>query len=428
MPAEIKLEPVKPEKAIEYWKTKRPLTAEERRELEKGARERAMTVAGLARHQQLAAVHGALGKALEEGKTLAQFKKEIKPLIQSQGWSGWRVENIFRTNLASAYAAGAWAEIRANKDAFPYLEYMAVGDDRTRPAHAVLDGKVWPVDHEFWAHNYPPNGFGCRCTTAPVSRWRAEQKGVKVEKDLPANLSLKGPGGYPVHVAAPGADPGFTNNAGLDWLAGLTPQELDKALTFGPARTVCPVGGNFAGEEGPCGLPLEKIDRRHILEVRPGDILPVGESEEFYAKEFLKCFGLKGLNGSALVKIPGTKLSLPVSKALLTDKLTGQLKANKYGRGRFMRLLAETIRNPFEVWWAPAKMAGNDKDYEALRLIRLFRDEKGGEIGGLGIFNWVPGMGWRGTTVFTPGSVNRIKNMANYLEKQREGILVYREK
>ena len=219
--AEIVLEAVRPEQAIEYWKTKRPLTAEEKRRLKKGARDRALTVAGLNRQKQLAAVHEALAKALEEGTTLADFKKALRPLIEKQGWTGWRVENIFRTNLAAAYAAGQWSEIQATKDAFPYLEYVAVNDDRTRPSHAVLSGLVFPVDHEFWSRNFPPNGFGCRCTTVPVSRWRAEKSGVKIETEMPSGLTYRGPNNYPIHVAAPGADKGFTNNVGLDWLAGL---------------------------------------------------------------------------------------------------------------------------------------------------------------------------------------------------------------
>lgn len=219
--SEIELQAVKPEQAIEYWKTRRPLSAKERRELEKGARDRSLAVAGLTKKKQLTAVYAALENALAEGQTLAGFKKSIRSIIEKQGWTSWRVENIFRTNLASAYAAGAWSEIQATKETFPYLEYLAVGDDRTRPSHAVLNGKIFPVDHEFWSRNYPPNGFGCRCTVVQVSKWRAEKKGLKIEAEMPQGLSYKGPNDYPIHVAAPGADPGFINNVGQDWLAGL---------------------------------------------------------------------------------------------------------------------------------------------------------------------------------------------------------------
>lgn len=106
---EIIMQGVKPEKAAQYWKTRRPLTDAERKELESGARSRAFAVAGVTQRQQLADIYGAIGKALNEGQTLADFKKEIAPIIKEQKWPAWRVETIFRTNLASAYAAGAWA-------------------------------------------------------------------------------------------------------------------------------------------------------------------------------------------------------------------------------------------------------------------------------------------------------------------------------
>jgi len=426
MPEQIELKPVKPEKALEYWKTKRPLTKKELDGLSEDARARALTVAGLTNYRQLESVYLALEKAMAEGTTLADFKKELGPLIEKQGWGSWRVETIFRTNLAAAYAAGQWAEIQASKDAFPYLEYLAIDDDRTRPAHAVLNGKVWPVDHEFWQRNYPPNGYGCRCDTVPVSRSRAERKGVKIETELPSNLIYKGENNYPIPVAAPGADRGFVGNVGRDWFSGLTPSELDEALSFGPARTVCPVGGDFADAPGACGLPLAKIDQKHILPVEPADILPSGKSDAYYALEFLKAFGLKHLDGQTMVELLGGSLRLPISKDLLTDKTTGQLKVNKYGRGPYMRLLAETIKNPFEVWRVPAQLSGRPCD--VLRLMRLFREPGGQSIGGFGVFNWVVGRGWQGASAFTPKLGSTEKVILNYLDRQRVGNLIFREK
>ena len=432
---EISLEAVRPEKALEYWKTRKPLTAKEKRALEEGARDRSLTVAGLNRHKQISAVYTALKKALADGTTLGDFKKELRPLIEQQGWSNWRVENIFRTNLTSAYAAGKWAEIQATKDAFPYLEYVAVDDDRTRPSHAVLSGKVYPVDHEFWSRNFTPNGFGCRCDTIQVSKWRAENMGLKIETEMPSGLTYRGPGDYPIHVAAPGADEGFANNVGKDWLAGLTPSELKEALTFGPPRTVCPVGGDFAASAGPCGLPLKEIESRHILPVEPEDILPTGQSEEFYTHEFLKTFGINSLDGSKTVRLKGLNFPLVISKSLLEDKRRDGawvLKANKAGRGPYLPLMAKTILNPFEIWCNPATRPNGTIIHE-LKLIRLFqgvglpRDF----IGGFAVFRLFIGSGgyfWSGSTTFPPQSGRSRESILNYLERQRSGNLIYREK
>jgi len=75
--------------------------------------------------------------------------------------------------------------------------------------------------------------------------------------------------------------------------------------------------------------------------------------------------------------------------------------------------------------YAPkAAAAGHD----ALRFIRLLREPNRGEIGGLGVFHLLPGIGWQGSTVFSPGNPNRRETMLSYLEKQRAGLLLYREK
>lgn len=152
--------------------------------------------------------------------------------------------------------------------------------------------------------------------------------------------------------------------------------------------------------------------------------MPGGKSEEFYALEFLKSFGLKTLESSKLITLPGVDLPLVIGKDLLTDKLSGALKANKFGRGAYMRLLAQTIMNPFEIWRVPGTVSG--KQYEVLRLIRLFQNLEQ-TIGGFGVFNLIPGKGWKGATVFAPGD-NSGKAMMNYLERQRAGHLLYREK
>ncbi len=48
-----------------------------------------------------------------------------------------------------------------------YLQYSTVGDRNVRPSHAVLDKYTAPKSDSFWKNNYPPNGWGCRCTVIP---------------------------------------------------------------------------------------------------------------------------------------------------------------------------------------------------------------------------------------------------------------------
>jgi uncharacterized protein with gpF-like domain len=41
-------------------------------------------------------------------------------------------------------------------------------DDRTRLAHAALNGMILPADHEFWRDHVPPWGFNCSSPEADV--------------------------------------------------------------------------------------------------------------------------------------------------------------------------------------------------------------------------------------------------------------------
>lgn len=152
--------------------------------------------------------------------------------------------------------------------------------------------------------------------------------------------------------------------------------------------------------------------------------MPRGLTQEAYALAFLREFGVKSLNQSLLYTLPQVTLPLQISKALFLDKPSGQLKADKDGRGQYMRLLAQTIKNPYEIWQTVAERHG--KPITVLRFIRLFRGE-GRDIGGFGVFNLFQGRMWSGATVFNPKKEQRDLTL-EYLEQQRNGALVWREK
>ena len=51
----------------------------------------------------------------------------------------------------------------------PYSRYIAIEDQKSRPSHAALNGKVFKKDDPLWDTHYPPNGFGCRCRVEGVT-------------------------------------------------------------------------------------------------------------------------------------------------------------------------------------------------------------------------------------------------------------------
>lgn len=67
------------------------------------------------------------------------------------------------TTLASANSAAKWRAIERRAYLYPNLRYETAGDERVRESHAVLDGRVYPVNHTFWDVYMPPNGWRCRC-------------------------------------------------------------------------------------------------------------------------------------------------------------------------------------------------------------------------------------------------------------------------
>lgn len=216
---EIIAEGVSPDAAIEFWKQRAKLTDDEAKALGEEAKYRAFYVTGLAKNDLVQLVSDGIEEALKNGETLADFKKRIAAAIQAQGWHDYRVENIFRTNLQTAYAAGRYKKMQAVKASRPYWQYIAVMDRRVRPSHAILHGKIYPADHEFWKTNYPPNGFRCRCGVRTLSERQVKKMGLPVETEMPkADVWTDPKTNMEYFVHFPGADKGFRNNPGKDWV------------------------------------------------------------------------------------------------------------------------------------------------------------------------------------------------------------------
>lgn len=159
-----------------------------------------------------------IAKALEQGTTLEEFRKDFDAIVKRHGWSykgerGWRTRTIFETNLATAYAAGRYAQLTAPDTlaSFPYWQYNHSGALHPRVNHLAWNGKVYAADDPFWVTNYPPNGFRCGCFVTPVSRPGLRRLG-KSKPDTAPDLDQLGTD-QPL-----GVDPSFAYNPGRAWL------------------------------------------------------------------------------------------------------------------------------------------------------------------------------------------------------------------
>lgn len=181
-----------PVEAIAYFEAKGYAFSWRWQDVWEEAHAKAFTVAKAMKLDILQDIKGALDKAVTDGTTFDTFKKELIPTLQAKGWwgkteegaqlgSASRLDNIFRTNIQSAYSAGRYKTQMENVDDRPYWQYLAVMDSRTRPAHSALNGKVFRFDDPFWNTHYPPNGFKCRCRVREYDKKEIKDRGIKIE-------------------------------------------------------------------------------------------------------------------------------------------------------------------------------------------------------------------------------------------------------
>lgn len=129
-------------------------------------------------YQQLEQMHSYLVDDKGKLVSYAQFEKKVMEVHETFNRTYLQAEH--QTAKRSGQAARQWAEYQADKDLFPNLEYIIIGDDRVREEHERLGGIIRPVDDVFWDKHYPPNGYRCRCSARPTDK-QATGKPPKID-------------------------------------------------------------------------------------------------------------------------------------------------------------------------------------------------------------------------------------------------------
>lgn len=413
---DVTLTPLPMKEAISFFKEKVMLGPAEFRKLSDEARLKAFAVSGIAKGAELETVFTSLLKAMEQGTPLETFKKECAAIFEKRGWTGeaaWRVDNIFRTNIQTAYNVGRYSQMMKVTATRPYWMYDAVNDRRTRPAHKAMDGKIFPAGHPVWNIWYPPNGFRCRCGVTSLSEAQVKAGGLTVETADPTYglVDITNPKtGITTPPFSLMPDPGFSYHPGKAYWGGLTNTEL---------------------EAEPVPLPLlkkadipimEVIKGRTLPIINPEDLMPAGLPPEEYVKRFLSEFGVNDIEGERTVHIPGADIVVPVNKYLFMDKRDMSWKVLKGGREQYMVPLAQTILDPLEVWLTPAEMSG--QKYLTLNLIKIF--QMGKEVAGFCVFSHT-NKGWTASTAYMPKVDKPEELIMKYIETKRMGQLLFRK-
>lgn len=180
---------VGPKEAIELFRARVPMTQAEFARLVGAARNKAFAVAGIEEMNLLQLVQARLLEAIENGTGFDHFAAGVREdgvrytgrafgqALAGETLKDSHMQLIFRNNTAAAYNQGRRAILEDADvvDSVPFYLYDAIDDDRVRPKHRAMDGKIYRRDHPIWDTWWPPNGHHCRCSVMPVTVDEAER-------------------------------------------------------------------------------------------------------------------------------------------------------------------------------------------------------------------------------------------------------------
>jgi hypothetical protein len=218
--------------------------------------DRGFMVAGAMTADLLADLAAAVDKAISQGTSLEEFRRDFREIVARQGWHGWtgegskrgeawRTRTIYRTNMATTYAAGRRAQLVDG--GFAWWVYRHGGSREPRILHLGWNGIALPPDHPFWQTHSPPNGWGCSCYVVGArTRAGIRRAGGDPDKPLPDNWQ------------------------GLDPRTG-APRGIDKGWAYAPGARVDHLVAEMAAKAVNWdyslataymrGLPVDVVDR-----------------------------------------------------------------------------------------------------------------------------------------------------------------------
>lgn len=275
------------QEAIDFFRQKVPVHTQHWTDVWRTAHSRGFMVAGAASDALLTDFREAIAKGLEQGTTLAEFRRDFDVIVAKHGWAyngtpGWRSRIIYETNLSTAFSAGQYAQMTepATLEAFPFWQYLHSGAAHPRLQHLAWNGLTLRADDGFWQTHYPPNGWRCGCRVRPISERGLGRMGKSGPDAAPPieTRPWRNPKTGEVHQVPVGIDPGFDYNPGLAWKRGggaipTTPKDFDKLPEVAP-RTAAP--------PPPVPLPIEAPD---IVPALPGKAAVAPEVLEAFLKD-----------------------------------------------------------------------------------------------------------------------------------------------
>lgn len=371
---------------------------------------RAFVVAGATNAELLTDLRSAVDRAIADGTTLAQFRKDFDKTVLKHGWSykgerSWRTRVIYETNLRTSYAAGRYKQLQAVKKSRPYWRYKhSTAVAVPRQSHLDWDGLILAADDPWWDIHYPPNGWGCRCKVFSLSEADLKSLGRTRPHKAPAvhhrEVTVGSNGPSPRTVSVPeGVDPGWAHNVGkAAWGEQLS---ADAMAEWGGSSEVWKrlTPGTWESYGRAASLPLVPPTTKLGHRVDNVDDVVAAVRDTIGGDD-------------AVYRTAG--LPVHINARTLGEHIDPS-------RAEYIPLLPELLNDPHEVWLSFEEHQGSGKVRLRSRILKAFDIGKGRSV--LFVANASRGMleGW--TVVPMNAQRNR-----NYINRQRTGWLIYGEK
>lgn len=376
----------------------------------------AFVVAGANRDDLVQDFRQAVEKAIVDGVTLEDFRKDFDRVVAKYGWSyrggrNWRSRVIYETNMRSSYMAGRYEQLMAVREDRPYWQYLhSDAVEHPRPEHEAWDGMILRWDDPWWQYHFPINAWGCQCSVRALSNDDLARMGKKGPDEAPPivwqtrTIGQNSPDGPRVVEVPQGLDPGF------EYMPGKA--RLDSAVPIPrPDDELIPASAQGLPNRKPMDT-LPPPREFPISKVLPGDL-----SDSGYVTRYLAEFGATLESPSIMTDVVGERLVM--GKELFIERKSGELKANKRGRGKWLLMLAEALKQPDEIWTRIEWLGTLKKAVVRRRYIAQFQVE-GETKPALAVFE-VGADGWLGVTTFPPEN-------GEYMEGLRQGIRIFRRR
>jgi len=392
--------------AIAFFRQKVSLPTQRWNDLWEGMHARAFVIAGATKADLLSDLRTSIDKAISQGTTLEQFRKDFDQIVATHGWSyrgerNWRTDVMLNTNIRTAYAAGRYQQM-TDPDVLrsrPFWQYKHGDSRHPRPLHLSWDGKVLRADDPWWETHYPPNGWRCSCKVFALSRGDMRRMGKDGPDEAPNDGTYQWTDKQTgeMHTIPRGIDPGWGYNVGeAGWGRPIAKKIIDEQAG---GKWVDLPGKRPADYGRPMAIPIDKprvtIGRRvgTESELRTEFRRAIGGNEKYFRDPF----------GDYVL----------ASQAIVDHMVEDPRRID--GREAYFPFIPELIEEPYEVWAGFAQNELTKKVSIRRRYIKAVAVKK---LRVLGLVADVVSGIWTSLTIFQ-------RDRIGGLDTLRKGVLIW---